>query len=197
MERRRFLIAAAVGGLSAGCLGSGGGQPTTQTSEPTTDSETVTNSPTDRPTTSEPATTTVETPIYDPSQKPDMIPPIGLFPDSWRRNDEINEDFDAVYFNEDQSVVVFFVVRVGEQVAGARGAFDDLKSRYRDPQSIDIGDEAFWDTRESVATTIFRHSNAIGESWAVRESGANNEPDVTRSHKYAFETYDYWQGEGS
>lgn len=133
-------------------------------------------------------------PQYDEDSKDEMLLSVEAFPDGWHRDDDINDNFDAVFANEDDSIVVMLSIQLSEDIETAKENFESSKSSYRDPQEIDIGDEAFWDTRnEEMASTIFRHSNALGQTVAARQSGMEINPDQQRSQNYAGEMYDHWQ----
>jgi len=133
-------------------------------------------------------------PAYEEEQEEEMLLSVDSFPDGWVRNDAINENFDAVFANEDESIIVLTSVDVGENVSEAKEAMDASESGYSNTNEIDIGDEAFWATRnDQVAYTIFRHSNAVGQVAAARESGAEVVPDQSRSQQYAREMVSHWQ----
>lgn len=133
-------------------------------------------------------------PDYETDQKEELLLSAEVFPDGWVRNDEINENFDAVFANEDESIVVLTTVEIGEDSGEAKDAYDSAESGFSNTNEIDIGNKAFWATRnEEIAYTIFRHSNALGQSAALRESGAEIQPDQSRSQEYAREMYQSWQ----
>lgn len=189
MNRRSFLIGAgSIVGLS-GCIGNQiAEEPPENQSE-----EERPNNQTEDEQSNEETKAAADEPIYDPAEKDALIPPAETFPDDWRRNDEQNEEFEAVFINADGTIAVLIEIGVGESEEEAREAFGDSKALYRDPQDIDIGDEAFWDTRDSQARTYFRHSNAVGVVRAVRQTGVEIEPDVSRSQNYAFDMFDHWK----
>lgn len=116
------------------------------------------------------------------------------FPDGWVRDDQVNENFDGVFLNEDETIVVLTAVQVLEDVSTAEDEFQNSRSGFRDPQDYDLGDEAFWDTRnEELAFTIFRASNAMGQAASLRQSGMETQPDTQRAQNYAETMYDnYW-----
>lgn len=136
----------------------------------------------------------LEEPQYEEGSKEDLLLEVDAFPNDWHRDDEINENFDACFTNEDESIIVLLSVEIEEGIEEAEKSFESSKSGFRDPQEIDIGEEAFWDTQnDEVAFTIFRHSNALGQAVAARQSGMDINPDQSRSQKYAREMYDNWQ----
>ena len=189
MNRRSLLIGAgSIVGLS-GCIGN----QTTEEPPENQSEEEQSNNQTEDEQSDEEIKTEANEPIYDPAEKDALIPPAETFPDDWRRNDEQNEEFEAVFINSDGTIAVLIEIGVAESVGEAREAFEDSKALYRDPQDLDIGDEAFWDTRDSQARTYFRHSNAIGVVRAVRQTGIEIEPDVSRSQNYAFDMFDHWK----
>lgn len=133
-------------------------------------------------------------PAYDSSQAEEMLLSVDAFPDGWKRKDELNTDFDRVFISGNQSRAVLLKIDILEKVGKAKENFQASKSEYSDPQNIDIGKEAFWDTQnEEIAYTIFRDSNAIGQVAALQISGAGSKPDKQKSQKYAREMYRHWQ----
>jgi hypothetical protein len=189
MRRRRILFATFGVVATAGCIGN----QTTEEPPANQSEEERSNNQTEDEQSDEGTKTEANEPIYDPAEKDALIPPAETFPDDWRRNDEQNEEFEAVFINENGTIAVLIEIGVAESVEEAREAFEDSKALYRDPQDLDIGDEAFWDTRDSQARTYFRHSNAIGVVRAVRQTGIEIEPDVSRSQNYAFDMFNHWK----
>lgn len=179
MQRREFLVGLSTVGAVAsisGCASIGGNEPANTSDQDAADSE-----------------STAEEPIYQQDQVEELILPLTAFPEGWSRNDDANEEFDAVYFGENQRDGVLIAVDIGETVSEAREAFESQLNLYREPQELDIGDQAFWDTRDSQAVTKFRHSNAIGEVRGIRQVAADIEPAINLSQTYAIEMFDHWQ----
>lgn len=178
MHRRQFLMElGAVGAVASisGCASTGGGGPSNTSNQDTSgESE-------------EPE------PLYEQNQVEELVLPLDAFPEGWTRNDEANEEFDGVYFSESQKDVVFIAVDVGETISETEEGFESQKNLYREPEELDIGDQAFWDTRDSQGVTKFRHSNAIGTVRAAREVALEVEPAINLSQTYAFEMFDHWQ----
>lgn len=132
-------------------------------------------------------------PEYEEGDRDGMVLTIDAFPDGWTRDDDFNENFDASYLSEDESVVVLARVEIEDSVDAAKESFESSESGTRDPQDYDIGDEAFWDTRnDEYAATVFRHSNAVGQVAALRESGTEVVPDQSRSQEYAQKMFEQW-----
>jgi hypothetical protein len=133
-------------------------------------------------------------PEYEDVSKEDMLLSASDFPEGWRRNDSLNDNFDAAFQDSDGTVFVLLSVSLFDEVSAAEDGFEDARSGFRDPQDIDIGDEAFWDTRnDEFAFTIFRHSNANGSSVSIRQSGLEVVPDQNRSQNYAGKMFQHWQ----
>lgn len=133
-------------------------------------------------------------PEYETDQKEEMLLSVDAFPDGWVRNDGLNDNFDAVFANDDESIIVLISVEIGEDAGEAKDSYESSESGFSNTNEIDIGNEAFWSTRnEEIAYTIFRHSNAIGQAAALRESGTEVQPDQSRSQQYARELYEHWQ----
>jgi len=176
LNRRQYLatIATSAGGtVLAGCSGltggGGGGTPT------------------------ETATPTAPSPQYDQGSKEELLLSVGAFPDGWVRNDELNENFDAVFTSEDESIVVLLTVEIFDDIDGAENRMETARAGVSEPNEYPIADEAFWATRnDEIACTLFRHSNGVGQACAVRESGTDVVPDQSRSQQYAQTMYDQW-----
>ncbi|MDL0140305.1 hypothetical protein PNP85_12410 [Halobacterium salinarum] len=133
-------------------------------------------------------------PKYESDQKEEMLLSVDAFPSGWKRNDELNENFDGVFMSEDESLVVLLSIEVYEEVGQAKESHETSESGFSDTNEIDIGNEAFWTTRnDEIAYTIFRHSNALGQAAAIQESGVSLQPDQSRSQKYAREMYSHWE----
>ena len=183
LNRRRYLtaIGATASALTlAGCSSSGNGSGDGPNDSNSTD--TPTNTPTDTG------------PEYDQGSKEEMLLSVNSFPDGWVRNDDINENFDAVFTNEDESIVVLTTVEIFEDVAGAEDRMETARAGVSEPNDYPIADNAFWATRnEEIACTLFRHSNAVGQACAVRESGSEVVPDQARSQDYATALFEHWQ----
>ena len=133
-------------------------------------------------------------PEYNEDDHEDLLLSIEAFPEDWNRDDEVNDNFDAVFLNKDETIVVFASVEIDEDIDDAEKRFENAESSTRDPIDYDIGDEAFWDTRNNeIAITVFRHSNAVGQVAAMRQSGMEINPDQSRSQEYARKMYDNWR----
>lgn len=134
----------------------------------------------------------LESKEYEQSDEPRMIPGLEIFPPGWIRDDEFNDNFDAVFMSEDEDVIVMMSADVHEKIEDAKNRFDRAKERS-DSNEFTLADEAIWADRGDNALAIFRHSNAIGQSLGARESGLNLVPDVGRATQYADEMYAHWQ----
>jgi len=179
--RRDFLSLGAVGGGAlAGCIGLPNGEDEAAEDEP---SPTATNEPETEEETPEPA-------LYSEDDREEMIPSGDIFPEGWGEVD--NEDWEAAYNNEDGTIFVLFDVAIANTVEEAKQGFERLRQRY-DPNEYPVADEGFWAERADNARTIFRHSNAIGQAAAGRESNFEIVPDPGRSQRYAEEMYARWQ----
>lgn len=116
------------------------------------------------------------------------------FPDDWHRDDEFNENFDAVFLDEDETTVVLVLVEIEDDVEEAEESFEQSESGAEDPSDYDIGDEAYWATQnDEIAVTQFRHSNAVGQVAATTLSGLEMNPDQNRSQQHAQEMFDGWE----
>lgn len=132
-------------------------------------------------------------PEYAQGDKESMLLSVDAFPDGWTRNDEINENFDAVFANEDQSIIVLIKVEIFDEVAGAEDRMETARAGVSEPNDYPIADNAFWATRnDQIACTLFRHSNAVGQACATRESGTEVVPDQSRSQDYAETMFEQW-----
>lgn len=133
-------------------------------------------------------------PQYESEQREAMLLTVDDFPSGWQRNDELNDNFDAIFLNGDGSIVVMTMVEISEEVSAAKDRMENARAGVSDPNEYTIGDDSFWATRNNeIACTIFRHSNAVGQACALRESGAEVVPDQSRSQDYATTMYNQWQ----
>lgn len=129
---------------------------------------------------------------YEKSDKEAMILGVDEFPDDWQRNDDLNDNYDAVFHNGDETLAVLISVEIYESVGGAEDRFDSMKERS-DAHEFSIADEAFWSERTEVADVGLRDSNAVGQCSAMRQSGLQWIPDRTRAQDYAEVLYEHWQ----
>lgn len=133
-------------------------------------------------------------PKYTDVSKEDLLLSVSDFPDGWARNDQLNEEFDAVFHNEDETIFVLLSVHIYDEISGAADEFESVRNGHRDPQDLGFADEAFWDTRNGeIAVTAFRDSNAIGSALAASQSGFEISPEQVRSQNYAEKMYQHWQ----
>ena len=116
------------------------------------------------------------------------------FPDGWQRTDEVNDNFDAVFQNEDETIVVFVLIAIHDTVEAAKEDYETSLNSFRDPQEMDFADEAFWDTQnDEAAYCIFQDSNVEGQTASMRLSGGEPIPDQSRAQKYARTMHENWQ----
>jgi hypothetical protein len=133
-------------------------------------------------------------PKYEDVTKEDLLLSTSDFPDGWQRDDSVNENYDAVFTNDDETSAVLVSVEIGDTVEGAEEEYSESRNRLRDPQDMDFADEAFWDTQnEQIAVCIFRDSNVLGNTVAIKQSGLEAQPDQQRAQSYAQDMYENWQ----
>ena len=133
-------------------------------------------------------------PRYSGYERKDLIPGAETFPDGWEERPDLNENF-VVFGGPGDRVFVGLDADVLPDVDAAVAAFTETKSRMRRPEPHPLADQAFWDEVEGeYALTVFRHSNALGQAFALRESDSGVVPDRTRSQDYAERMYHHWQG---
>jgi hypothetical protein len=133
-------------------------------------------------------------PKYETDQESEMRLTLEAFPDGWLREDSLNQQFDRVFTNEDQSVIVMLTVDIFEETSMAEDRLSEARSGFDDATDHALGDEAFTGTQnDELAYTIFRDSNALGQVVALRESDTGVVPDESRSEEYAEAMYDRWQ----
>jgi len=131
-------------------------------------------------------------PQYSQNSKEDMLLSVSAFPEGWFRNDGLNEEFDAIFLSADESIIVLTTVEIFDDIEGAENRIETAQAGVSEPNDYPIADEAFWAVQNELACTMFRHSNAVGQACAVRESGADVVPDQQRSQQYAQEMFDQW-----
>lgn len=130
---------------------------------------------------------------YEGYDRADLIPGRDAFPDGWEERPDLNEHF-VVYGGPDGRVFVGLDAAVMPDADAARAAYDETRSRMPRPEDHDLADEAFWDELEGeYALTVFRHSNAIGQAFGLRQSKDGVVPDRDRSHRYADVMFGHWQ----
>lgn len=135
-------------------------------------------------------------PLYNEGDHKDLLLTLDDFPEGWTRDDELNENFDAVFLNDDRTILVMPLVEIEPDIEAAKENYQQSIAGTRDPQDYPLGDEAFWDTRnDEIAVTLFRHSNAVGQVAALRESGMEVVPDQSRSQQYAEAMFKHWESE--
>lgn len=131
---------------------------------------------------------------YGGYERADLIPGVDVFPDGWEERPDLNENF-VVYGSGDGTAFVGLDAEVMPDADAAAATFSETKSGMRRPEDHELADEAFWDEIDGeYALTVFRHSNALGQAFALRGAGEDVEPDRERSHRYAGEMYEHWQG---
>lgn len=132
-------------------------------------------------------------PLYGGYEREDLIPGVDAFPDGWEERHDLNEDY-VVYGGPDGRVFVGLDAEVLPDVDAASAAFSETRDGMRRPEVHSLGDEAFWDEVDGdYALTVFRHSNALGQTFALRDTGEEVEPDRSRSQRFAEEMYQHWQ----
>lgn len=133
-------------------------------------------------------------PEYDSDDKETLLLTVDELPfDGWERDDSINDDFDQGFISEDEDEIVLASAAVHDEVSGAEDKFSEVQDGYAETNDYDIGDEAFWATRnEQVAYVYFRHSNAIGSVAGVKQSGGQAQPAQTNAQQAAQAMFDGW-----
>lgn len=107
------------------------------------------------------------------------------FPDGWKRNDETNENFDAVFIGPDDEKFVMASSTVKDDVQAAKDQLESMKNTNAETNEVDIGDDAFWAKRDDHARVGIRDSNFIILTAAAYQSGMEWAPDQNRAIKYA------------
>ncbi|WP_197428569.1 hypothetical protein [Halapricum sp. CBA1109] len=110
LRRRRYLttFGATAGALTlAGCSGDGDDGENDDEDEGSGDDDSTTEAAADTE------------PQYDTGANTELLLSLDAFPDGWVRDDSLNENFDAVFRNEDGSIVVLTTAEIFDTVAGA------------------------------------------------------------------------------
>ncbi len=155
--------------------------------------ETATETPPETATETPPETATEPEPQYAMSSRQNLFLSLSAFPDGWVRDDSLNDSFDAVFANSDRSVIVLLAVEIFADVAGAEDRIQRAKAGVSEVNDYDIADDSFWTTTDSLASTLFRDSNAVGQVAAVHEPNSELVPDSERSRQYARDMYEHWK----
>lgn len=117
------------------------------------------------------------------------------FPDGWQRDDETNENFDAVFIGPDDGKFVMASSTVNDDVQAAKDQMESMKNSNAETNEVDIGDDAFWAKREDHARVGVRDSNLIILTAAAYQSGMGWTPDQNRAIEYARTLLDKLSGE--
>lgn len=132
-------------------------------------------------------------PRYGGHEREELIPGADAFPEGWTARPELNESYE-VFGGPDDRAFVGLDAEVLPEPDAASAAFSETRSRMRRPEDHALADEAFWDEVDGeYALTVFRHSNAIGQTFALRDTGEAVVPDRERSHEYAETMYQHWR----
>jgi hypothetical protein len=130
--------------------------------------------------------------LYPEDIESELYPTESDIPSDWTFRPEADDDY-VTYESGSETVAV--QVRIENSISEAESEMSSDKEEFRDPQNIDIGDEAFWDTKDSFGHTQFRHVNAIAIVIAASETGLQIEPSVSASHDYARIVFEKWEDE--
>lgn len=169
MNRRKYLTMAGTVGLGtlAGCGGddSGGDGGGSDTTDDSSDDN-----------------------LYQTGNEEELVPNgvASDWPDQdFERNDEINENFLRGFTNPEGSIVVLMDAEISETVSDAEDSFKSSAATASEEEDYPLADEAIIFDGDTAARVIFRDSNALGQTLAIRESGAETVPDRQRASSYA------------
>lgn len=177
MNRRRYIatIGTSASVLSlAGCSSNGGGDDGGGDGNSTTDQQ-------------------EQGPLYEESDKEDMLLSVDDFPDGWTGTSSTGQDGgDRDFTNDAKLEYVTVSVNIYGDVAAAEDEFEQARAGFFETNDYPIGDEAFWATRNPGAFTMFRHSNADGRVVAGT-AGVESGPNQANSQEYAEVMYEKWE----
>lgn len=169
MNRRKYITTAGTVGLGtlAGCGGddSGGGDGGSATTDDSGDDN-----------------------LYQTGTEGELVPNgvASDWPDQdFERNDEINENFLRGFTNSDGSIVVLMDAEINETVSDAKDSFESSAATASEQEDYPLADQAIIFDSDTAARVIFRDSNALGQTLAVRESGGEAVSDRQRASSYA------------
>lgn len=132
-------------------------------------------------------------PRFEAADREALLLPLSTFPSDWRRADDVNQEFDAVYLNDERTVVVLVSLQFDDNAADATERMVRLRNRARDPRDIGIGDDAFWATAADRADTYVRLNNLVAAVAASRRSGGRNVPATSWSQQVAGDLVAHWR----
>ncbi|MFD1563500.1 hypothetical protein ACFR99_08055 [Haloarchaeobius amylolyticus] len=197
MNRRTFITTATAGAgiVVAGCVGD-------TTEEPDPEADDTTDSGTDNQTDdevdSEPEPEPEPEPMFVGTEIEELIPDFtqeNPTHDELVRDDELNENFDAIFITEDEQVAVMVDVEIESSIEDADGRMQTRRDRVSEYHEFTLegADDAFWYEEPDNARTYVRLSNGVGEVVAGRMSESDMIPDVNRSQEYAIALIEHWQ----
>lgn len=135
--------------------------------------------------------------IYEEGNESDLVP--NGPGDDWGdedliRDDEFNPHFDRVFRTPETDLVLLMSAEIYEDIEAAEDSFESSKATAADDEEYPLADEAFISDDGEVATCLWRHSNAIGQVAAVRESATGVTPDRQRASSYAETMFEnHWE----
>ena len=131
---------------------------------------------------------------YAGHDRADLLLGVEAFPDGWEERPDLNDSYD-VFGDAAGDVFVGLDAAVLADAGAAESTFEEARAGMSGSESHALADEAFLAAVDGeYAITVFRHSNAVGQSFGLRRSGKSILPDRERSKRYAEAMYSHWLG---
>lgn len=132
---------------------------------------------------------------YDEDEKDDLLfdEAQSDWEDDFHRDDSINDNFDRVFTNDDETVVVLMSATIDENVEASKNGMEKSRATASNDEDYPLADDAFIADDGELATLIFRHRNARGGVAVTRQSGVEAVADRNRASTYAESLFDLWQ----
>lgn len=115
------------------------------------------------------------------------------WPDEMQRNEDINDNFDRVFTNDDESIIVMMSAHIDDDIETAEEEMERSRASAENDEDYPLAEDAFIANDDQSAWVTFRDVNARGHVLALRESGMQVVGDRNRASEYAEILFEHWQ----
>lgn len=132
---------------------------------------------------------------YNQDEKDTLLidEPVADWPDDLQRDDPINENFDRVFINQDDTIAVLMDVEISEDIETAENEMEKSRANAANDEDYPLADDAFIADDDESAWLTFRHRNALGHVLVVRDSGGQLVSDRNRASTYGESLFEHWK----